>query len=213
MKKLTNKVIPHAAGRIWVNDFCQDAASKICAEILRVAERDETEPIILYIDSYGGDVHALASVISVVDSIPNPLITIATGKAISCGAILLSHGDIRYAGKHSTVMIHEVSSSPGYMNVNDLKIDTKETERLNDHFIGLLAANCGKSLESVRSMFKDRREIYMSPPEAMKFGIIDEIGIPLFEKHTQYAIRTVEQIGASRAKNQVPKIKVKSPQK
>jgi ATP-dependent Clp protease protease subunit len=189
MKKISNKVERNAAGRIWVNEFSEEAAAKICVEIIKTAERDETEPIILYIDSFGGDVHALASIISVVDSVPNPLITIATGKAISCGAFLLSHGDIRCAGRHAVIMMHEISSRPGYSNVNDLRTDADETQRLNDHFVGLLAKNCGKSLAQVKKLFQEKRDQYMTPEQGKKFGIIDQIGIPLFERHIQYAMK------------------------
>ena len=51
----------------------------------------------------------LASMIETMDEVPNPIITVAHGMAMSCGAVLLSHGDIRFVGKNSRIMVHEVS--------------------------------------------------------------------------------------------------------
>jgi ATP-dependent Clp protease protease subunit len=111
------------------------------------------------------------------------------GKAMSCGAILLSHGDIRYCGPNSRVMIHEVSGA-SWGDVHDVHNDAVETVRLNEHFLGLLAANCGikNGYKGLRKLIKDRdgRDIWLDAKAAHAFGIVDYVGIPRIVKLTQY---------------------------
>jgi ATP-dependent Clp protease protease subunit len=157
---------------------------------MEVAKSDPSRPVVIYIDSYGGYVDALAKMIETLDEIPNPVVTACMGKAMSCGAILLSHGDVRFLGKHSRVMVHEVSSGT-FGNVQDMKDDVKETVRLNSHFMGLLARNCGfKHYEEFREILKqqDGRDLYLHGEEAIKFGIVDAIGLPKISGRMMYEV-------------------------
>ena len=174
-------------GGIWVTKF-DEASAKSIVEEVRKLENKEEKPIVVYIDSYGGYVDALASMVGVLDSVKNKVITVCLGKAMSCGAILLSHGDIRFATPSSRIMIHEVSSgSEG--NVNDLKNDVAETSRLNKHWQKIIAENCGYSPKEWSALFtNEKRDIYLNPEEARRFGIIDRIGYPKLEEHTTYKL-------------------------
>ncbi len=86
---------------IWVIEFTAESAQEFREKLLEQSKDNPNRPIIVYIDSYGGQVDALAKMISTMDEIPNPIITACVGKAMSCGAILLSHGDIRFCDPHS----------------------------------------------------------------------------------------------------------------
>ncbi len=176
---------------IWVHEFDEASSKKFREAILKQASviDDVNRPIVVYIDSYGGIVDSLAAMIETIDSMPNPIITACMGKAMSCGAILLSHGDIRFCGQHSRVMVHEVSGgSQG--DVHDFLNNAKEGNRLNKYFMGLLAKNCGVEggYNGLRKIFKehDGRELWMGAKAALKFGIIDNVGIPVIESETTY---------------------------
>lgn len=175
---------------IWVTKFDEEHAQKFRTAVLAAANDDHMRPIIIYIDSYGGYVDALAKMIETLDEVPNPIITCCVGKAMSCGAMLLSHGDVRFLGRHSRIMVHEVSSGT-IGNIQDMKDDVKETTRLNEHFMGLLARNCGfANYHELRSVIKqqDGRERYMTGEEALKFGIVDVIGLPKVSARMTYEI-------------------------
>lgn len=120
---------------IWVIKFDEESAQEFREQVIRASRNDPTQPIVVYIDSYGGLVDSLAKMIETMDEMPNPFITVCMGKAMSCGAVLLSHGDIRWCGKHSRVMVHEVSSGT-QGDVNDMKADAQEADRLNKWFMG-----------------------------------------------------------------------------
>lgn len=167
---------------VWVNRFDEESAQKFREQLIMRAETDMTSPILIYIDSYGGSVDALAKMVGTMNEIPNKTITVCMGKAMSCGAILLSHGDYRFCDPLSRVMIHNVSSV-AWGDVDALHASVAETERLQKMFMGLLARNCGKTYTDVRKSIKaaseDGKEIYLDAEGAKKYGIIDEVGAPI----------------------------------
>ena len=166
---------------IWVIKFDEASAQKFRERVMSRARHSDKDPIVIYIDSYGGEVDALAKMIETLDEISNPIITVCMGKAMSCGAVLLSHGDIRFIGRHSRTMVHEVSSwTVG--NVHDIKTDSQETSRLNEYFMGLLARNCNirDGYAGLRKVLKakDGRDVYMDAEQTVKFGLADKVGLP-----------------------------------
>lgn len=205
-----------ASHEIWVTKFDEEHAQKFRKVVLDFAKLDSHRPIIIYIDSYGGYVDALAKMIETLDEINNPIITACMGKAMSCGAMLLSHGDVRFLGRHSRVMVHEVSSGT-IGNVQDMKEDVKETVRLNEYFMGLLARNCGfKNYEEFRAVIKeqDGRDRYLVGADALKFGIVDAIGLPKVTGKVIYEIskQPTKALAAGRNK-QTHKVKEPSGKK
>jgi ATP-dependent Clp protease protease subunit len=175
---------------IWVTKFDEEHAQKFRQAVMDVAKSDPSRPVVIYIDSYGGYVDALAKMIETLDEITNPVVTVCMGKAMSCGAILLSHGDVRFLGRHSRIMVHEVSSGT-IGNVQDMKEDVKETVRINEHFMGLLAKNCGfKNYEEFRQVIKqqDGRDRFLVGEDAIKFGIVDAIGLPKIGARAIYEV-------------------------
>lgn len=176
---------------VWVIDFTPSAAQKFREHMITLSKEDEHKPITIYIDSYGGYVHSLAKMLETMDEVPNPKITVCMGIAASCGAILLSHGDIRFCGQHSRVMLHEVSSG-AWGKTQDLKADAHETNRLNEWSLGLLAKNCGikEGYKGLRKIFKDRdnTDLYLDAKEALAFGIVDSVGLPKLNTVLGYEI-------------------------
>ena len=180
---------------IWVNTFDEKHAQKFRDHVLRIAERGEDIVIPIYIDSYGGSVDSLAKMIETMDNVPNRFITVCQGKAMSCGAILLSHGDIRYCGKYSRIMIHNVQAG-AIGDIYELKANSDETLRINRVFMELLANNCGKSYEEVQDILKEStngKEIIMDAQNGVEFGIVDHVGTPMITPVIQFALNTVPE--------------------
>jgi len=105
--------------------------------------------------------------------------------------MLLSHGDIRFVGKHARVMVHEVSGGSSG-DVHDVNADVEEIKRLNKYFMGLLAKNCGikGGYDALRKNIKeqDGREHYMDAAASVKFGIADYIGMPKVNRMKIYQV-------------------------
>lgn len=173
---------------IWMSgDFTAESALKLRKDILEVAEVGEDVPVVIYINSYGGSVDALNKVLDLLDSLPNRIITVCSGTAMSAGAFLLCAGDERYIGKNSRVMIHQASAGT-FGTVNEMDNNVKEFKKLNNRIIALVAKKCGKTIAEVREIFGNNLDKYFSPQEAKKFGLVDKIGTPRLKQVVSYEL-------------------------
>lgn len=173
---------------IWMSgDFTAESALKLRKDILEHAEVGEDVPVLIYINSYGGSVDALNKILDTIESIPNKVITICSGTAMSAGAFLLCAGDERYIGKNSRVMIHQASAGT-FGTVNEMSANIKEFKKLNNRIIKLVAQKCGKSVQEVKELFDENMDKYFSPAEARKFGLVDKIGTPRLKQVVTYEL-------------------------
>lgn len=167
---------------IWVNEFTEASALRFREQIMEHVKNFGIEkPIIVYIDSYGGYADSLCNMLETMDEVPNAFITVASGKAMSCGAILLSHGDYRFCGRHARTMIHEIQAM-ACGNARTVENDALEIKRLNKRVMEILARNCKmKNYKELKERFndKDADELWMDAEESLKFGLVDYIGMPL----------------------------------
>lgn len=166
---------------IWVHEFNEKAAQDFRDSLIKEIGKGPQAPIVIYIDSYGGNVDGLAKMLDTMDEIPNPKITVCIGKAMSAGAILLSHGNYRFVSKRSRLMIHELSA--GYIGkIGEINNSVEELNRLNRLFLNLLASNCNikGGYTALKKILKEQEggEIYLDAAAAVKFGIADKVGVP-----------------------------------
>lgn len=167
---------------IRVNKFDEDAAKTFSQEIAQ-AHNTGQKVIPVVIDSYGGQVYSLMSMISAVKHSELPIATIVEGKAMSCGAILFSFGTdgMRFMDPNATVMIHDVSSMERG-KVEELKASAEETERLNNIVYTMMARNCGKRDDYFLKIVhkKGHADWFLDPDETKKHGLANQLRVPKF---------------------------------
>ncbi|MBG17512.1 MAG: hypothetical protein CMB77_04090 [Euryarchaeota archaeon] len=165
---------------VRVNKFDEDAAKKFDQEIAR-AHNTGQKVIPVVIDSYGGQVYSLMSMISAIKHSELPIATIVEGKAMSCGAVLFSFGEegLRFMDPNATVMIHDVSSMD-WGKVEELKAGAKEADRLNTKIYTMMARNCGKKDDYFMKIVdkKKHADWFLDAEEAKKHGMANQLRIP-----------------------------------
>jgi ATP-dependent Clp protease protease subunit len=100
--------------------------------------------------------------------------TYCLGQAASMGAVLLAGGSKgkRYALPHSRVMIHQPwGGAQG--TAMDMEIHVKEILKMKATLEEILAKHSGKSVREVNKACE--RDNFMSPKEALDFGLIDQV--------------------------------------
>ena len=129
---------------VTVNKFDEESAQEFRNKV-SLAHNTGQKVIPVIIDSYGGQVYSLMSMISTIKNSELPIATIVEGKAMSCGAILFSFGEdgMRFIDRDATIMIHDVSSM-AWGKIEEVKSSSKEAERLNKIVYEMMAQNCGK---------------------------------------------------------------------
>ncbi|MDP2471605.1 MAG: ATP-dependent Clp protease proteolytic subunit [Candidatus Palauibacterales bacterium] len=154
-----------------IND---DVANVVIAQLLFLQAENPDRDINIYINSPGGSVYSGLAIYDTMQYLTAPVATICMGMAASMGAFLLAAGTPgkRSALPNSRIMIHQPSGgSQG--SASDIEIQAKEVlfarERLNE----LLAKHTGQTVERIgEDVDRDR---YMSPDEAVDYGLIDRI--------------------------------------
>jgi ATP-dependent Clp protease protease subunit len=165
---------------IRVNKFDEDSAKKFAQEMAQ-AHNTGQKVIPIVIDSYGGQVYSLMSMISAIKHSEIPVATIVEGKAMSCGAVLFSFGEegMRFMDPNATVMIHDVSSMD-FGKVEELKAGATEADRLNTTIYTMMARNCGKKDDYFMKIVdkKKHADWFLDAEEAKKHGMANQLRVP-----------------------------------
>jgi len=171
-------------GPIWVNKFTEDTARAFVKQIQHQSKQDPNQPIIIYIDSGGGDAYSLLTMIGAMEQVPNQIITCAHGKAMSAGAILLACGDVRFASEYSSVMIHEISSGAAG-HIDDIHVQHANLTKLNEKIMKLLTKKLKLKggVSALKKLFTESRDLYLDAEQAKSLGFVDHIGIPMLQKN------------------------------
>lgn len=167
---------------IRVTDFDEKSASEFAEDI---ADAHTTgQPIIpVIIDSYGGQVYSLLSMIAEIQASTIPIATIGVGKSMSCGSVLLSCGadGYRFMAPTSHLMVHDISGGK-WGKIEELKSGIKQAEKLQKQIFQLMAKNCGHPANYFLDILheKSHAEWFVSPSIAKQHNIINHIGMPSF---------------------------------
>ncbi|PIS29431.1 MAG: ATP-dependent Clp endopeptidase, proteolytic subunit ClpP [Candidatus Marinimicrobia bacterium CG08_land_8_20_14_0_20_45_22] len=149
-------------------------ANLTIAQLLYLASEDSQKDIFLYINSPGGSVTDGLAIFDTMNYVQPPVSTICIGQAASMAAILLAAGakGKRQALPNSRIMIHQpLGGIEG--QASDIEIYAKETLHIKERTHAILAELTGQTLERIR---KDTdRNFFMSPQEALEYGLIDDI--------------------------------------
>ena len=160
---------------IFLGTEVNDAvANSVMAQLLFLDKSGHTQDIKMYINSPGGSVTAGLAIYDTMQLVEPDIATYCLGQCASMGAVLLGGGTKgkRFALPNSGVMIHQPwGGAQG--TAMDMEIQIKETLKLKTRLEEILAHHSGKSGEEVAKATE--RDKFMSPEEALEFGLIDHI--------------------------------------
>jgi ATP-dependent Clp protease protease subunit len=149
-------------------------ANLVIAQLLYLEAENPKKDIYLYINSPGGYITSGLAIYDTIQYIRPDVNTICIGMAASMAAVLLAAGTKgkRYALPHSRIMIHQPMGGVQGQAI-DIKIHAEEIMRMRDMLNEILSKHTGQPKEKIE---KDTdRNYFMSPQEALTYGLIDEI--------------------------------------
>jgi ATP-dependent Clp protease, protease subunit len=163
---------------IFIGDPIEDhMANLIIAQLLFLQAEDPDKDIQLYINSPGGSVSAGMAIYDTMQYVKPDVATTCMGLAASMAAVLLTAGAAgkRHALPNASIMIHQPMG--GFQGqASDIEIRAREIMLLKKRLNGILAHHSGKPIEQIE---KDSdRDFFMSPEEAMEYGLIDSVFEP-----------------------------------
>ena len=154
-----------------VND---DIANLIAAQLLHLDAQDPGRDIYLYVNSPGGSAYAGMAIYDAMQYVQSDVSTVCLGMGMSAAAMILAGGapGKRFALPNAKIMIHQ--GSAGYRGTPaDIQIAAREVLSMTRRMAEIIAKHTGQDVEQVmRDIDRDR---FMTPQEAVDYGIVDAI--------------------------------------
>ena len=126
----------------------------------------------MYINSPGGSVYDGLGIFDTMQHVKPDIHTVCVGLAASMGAFLLAAGTKgkRSSLRHSRIMIHQpLGGARG--QASDIRIQADEILFLKERLNTELSERTGKDYNTIKE--DTDRDFYMSPNEAVDYGLID----------------------------------------
>ena len=156
----------------------------MCKKILDINHTDRVgldkyrnyamRPIELHVQSFGGSIYDMWSLIDVIESSNTPIITFCNGYCMSAAALIFLAEHYRIMYKHSAIMFHQLSSMT-FGKMNDLIIEQAQTENLHKDMIKYIRKKTNLKKKFYKKYDKNKENIYMDSKKCLKFGVCDEI--------------------------------------
>ncbi|CAG9465942.1 unnamed protein product [Pedinophyceae sp. YPF-701] len=154
-----------------VTDFSADA---VVSQLLLLDAQDPTEDIKLFINSPGGSVTAGMGIYDAMKMCRADVSTVCFGLAASMGAFLLGAGTKgkRASMPNSRIMIHQPLGGASGQAV-DIEIQAREIMYHKANLNRIMSECTGQPIDRIDE--DTDRDRYMSPIEAVEYGLIDYV--------------------------------------
>ena len=149
-------------------------AGGMIMRLLELRAKSPERDIHLYINSPGGDVDDTLAIYDTMQFMECNVCTYCVGQAASGAALVLASGTKgrRFALPHSKIMIHQPWGGVTGQ-ATDIQIQAEEILKAKRLLNQLLAQHTGRAVEQIEK--ETERDRYLSPEEAVQYGIVDEI--------------------------------------
>lgn len=104
-----------------------------------------------------------------------PVWIYASGMADSCGFLILICGDRRMAYENTQIMYHQLSWGAGYGKVRSVDETNKQIKKDQEKLDNIVLSNTKITEDKLEYINERKQDWYMTPKEALKLGVIDEI--------------------------------------
>ena len=149
-------------------------ANLIAAQLLVLEADDPQKDIWLYVNSPGGSAYAGMAIYDAMQYVRPDVATVCLGMGMSAAAMVLCAGakGKRYALPNAKVMIHQ--GSGGFRGTPaDIQIAAREILGMTRQMAEIISRHSGQDVERVmRDIDRDR---FMTPDEAVDYGLIDAV--------------------------------------
>ena len=155
-------------------------ANVITAQLVFLEAEDPDREISLYINSPGGSAYAGMAIYDTMQYVKPDVRTICIGMGMSAAAMILCGGASgkRSALPNAKIMIHQ--GSAGFRGTpTDIEIHAQEVLATRQRMAEVIALHSGRPVEQV--MQDIDRDRFMTPADAVEYGLIDEIVVPRAE--------------------------------
>ena len=170
---------------IYISDDINNCSiGAVCYNLLSIINDDDKqdekeknftrEPIKIYINSFGGELYDMWSLIDIILNSKTPIYTYCTGYAMSAAFKIFLAGHKRYATKHASFMYHQINCwySGKYQDTVEYR---KEIDKLQQQIEDYVTERTKITKEKIEEIRLEKKDFYIHSQEALELGIVDEI--------------------------------------
>lgn len=135
-------------------------------------DRESRKPIMIYLDTPGGEVTAGMKLIDIIQASKTPVYIVNLGTCYSMGFLIYVVGHKRFASRNATFLMHD-----GSIEIGGSSSKTRDYIAFND-LVEERTKSLVLAMTSISSELYDekfRKEWYMFAQEAKELGIVDSI--------------------------------------
>jgi ATP-dependent Clp protease protease subunit len=165
------QVLLHSRQVFLTGDICEESSLNIVVQLIALQEINK-KPIVLWINSCGGDLASGYSIIATMRMSTAPIITIINGEACSMAGNISLYGHRRYITSESWWMAHDVASCQRE-SASKLIARTFQLQKEQCNWISLLKEKTkltAKDLEIAQN-----QELWLSAIQCKEKGIVDDV--------------------------------------
>jgi ATP-dependent Clp protease protease subunit len=143
----------------------------------------------IYVDSPGGSVYSMNTIISMISNGEIAYHTIAMGHACSAACILTAFGTFRWAVEDCEFMFHDAS-----YGIWGKQKEMEESLEVQKRFLERLVRKFAKQTNRSDKFWLDKAyakyssDLYFTAEEAVEYGVVDFIGMPTIIKQSPYVV-------------------------
>lgn len=153
-----------------------ELAYKVNRELLSLEEKDQKAPILLWVNSPGGEVDSGFSIYDTIQFIEPEVVTIVSGMAASMASVIAlaakKHNRLAFPNAH--ILIHQPLIGGTIQGpASDIKIHAKRIMELKNKIHKLYADRTGTPIQNFEEMMD--RDYSLNADEALKLGLISNV--------------------------------------
>jgi ATP-dependent Clp protease protease subunit len=149
-------------------------ANLVMAQLLHLEGEDPEREVSLYINSPGGDMHALFAIHDTMQFLGPPVSTICVGQAASAAAVLLAAGapGRRFVLPNARVLLHQPHGGAQGQS-SDLEIAVRDMVTMRERMVDILVRATAQPRERVVADLD--RDFILRDDDAVAYGVVDEV--------------------------------------
>ena len=152
-----------------------ELTQKVLGQILLLEQEDPEAPIMVFINSPGGEMFSGYAIFDTLRFISCPITTIVAGFAASMGSILSLAADKgrRFAMPQAKILIHQPLLMGYQGRAADCEIQAREILKTREHLINLYCEYTGRNYDEIKQAID--RDNWFTAEEALDFGLLDRV--------------------------------------
>lgn len=188
------------SGKLWISQFIDDEASNsIISSLLYIQSEAKKNKIELYLNIPGATLRPALAIYDAINELKADGVKISTTNVALCagmGALICGAGTKgeRRSMPNARFLLQKTGMDGVFQGqASDIALEVKSIKQWNEKINGELAKVTGQPPERIDNDLK--RDFYLSSDEAVRYGLIDEVKMPSYNKR-QPVVDKMLELGA-----------------